>query len=124
MPIALLEALGYGLPVLASDIPANRAIGLSPADHVPVGNIGAWASAMEAKLAPRAEAARAGERARAAEIEAAFGWDRIADQTAAVYAAVVAGSRIVVDAGPRDRPETSDAGLRDAIKPAAERATG
>lgn len=124
MPIALLEALGYGLPVLASDIPANRAIGLSPADHVPVGNIGAWASAMEAKLAPRAEAARAGERARAAEIEAAFGWDRIADQTAAVYAAVVAGSRIVVDAGPRDRPETGDAGLRDAIKPAAERATG
>ena len=32
LPIAMLEALSYGLPVLASDIPANVEVGL-PSEH-------------------------------------------------------------------------------------------
>jgi glycosyltransferase involved in cell wall biosynthesis len=43
LPIALLEALSYGLPVLASDIPANLEV-LLPADqYFPLGNIEALA---------------------------------------------------------------------------------
>lgn len=39
LPIAMLEALGYGLPVLASDIPANIEVGLSAEHYFPLGNI-------------------------------------------------------------------------------------
>ncbi|MEY3758733.1 MAG: hypothetical protein RIR39_224 [Pseudomonadota bacterium] len=39
LPIALLEALSYGLPVLASDIPANLEIGLSAEHYFPLGDI-------------------------------------------------------------------------------------
>lgn len=39
LPIALLEALSYGLPVLASDIPANLEVGLSPEYYFPLGGI-------------------------------------------------------------------------------------
>ena len=51
MPIALLEALGYGLPVLASDIAANLALDLGPDAYVPLGDTDALAGAMRAKLA-------------------------------------------------------------------------
>lgn len=39
LPIALLEALSYGLPVLASDIPANLEVGLSAEHYFPLGDI-------------------------------------------------------------------------------------
>ena len=58
---------------------------------------------MSAKLTPRTDAARADERAGAARIEAAFGWDRIADRTADVYAAVIARSGMAVDAGASEK---------------------
>jgi glycosyltransferase involved in cell wall biosynthesis len=38
MPLALLEAMSYGLPILASDIPANKAVNLPPESYFPVGN--------------------------------------------------------------------------------------
>ena len=43
LPIALLEALSYGLPVLASDIPANVEIGLPLKQYFPLGDIDALA---------------------------------------------------------------------------------
>lgn len=46
LPIALLEALSYGLPVLASDIPANLAVGLEPKDYFPLGDVPAMARAL------------------------------------------------------------------------------
>ena len=35
----MLEALSYGLPVLASDIPPNREIGLNAESYYAVGNV-------------------------------------------------------------------------------------
>ena len=43
LPIALLEALSFGLPVLASDIPANLEVGLSAEHYFPLGEIEALA---------------------------------------------------------------------------------
>jgi glycosyltransferase involved in cell wall biosynthesis len=43
LPIALLEALSFGLPVLASDIPANLEVGLSAKHYFPLGEIEALA---------------------------------------------------------------------------------
>lgn len=39
LPIALLEALSYGLPVLASDIPANREVGLAEEQYFALGDV-------------------------------------------------------------------------------------
>ena len=39
LPIALLEALSYGLPVVVSDIPANAEVGLASGCYFPVGNV-------------------------------------------------------------------------------------
>lgn len=38
LPIALLEALSYGLPCIASDIPANRELDLGQSRYFPVGD--------------------------------------------------------------------------------------
>jgi glycosyltransferase involved in cell wall biosynthesis len=47
LPIAILEALSYGLSVIASDIPANIEVGL-PADHYfPLGDTKALAKRLQ-----------------------------------------------------------------------------
>lgn len=43
LPIAMLEALSYGLPVIASDIPANLEVGLPSEHYFPLGDVGALA---------------------------------------------------------------------------------
>ncbi|WP_244494343.1 MULTISPECIES: glycosyltransferase family 4 protein [unclassified Ensifer] len=88
MPIALLEAMAYGLPVLASDIVANVELGLASDEYFPLGDVEALASAMTAKLAnPPSESEM---RARAAHAEAAYSWTSVAEKTVAVYSALVA----------------------------------
>ncbi|WP_373991136.1 glycosyltransferase family 4 protein [Duganella sp. BuS-21] len=47
LPIALLEALSYGLPVIASDIPANLEVGLSQEHYVPLGDVDALAERLK-----------------------------------------------------------------------------
>lgn len=48
-PLVLLEAMGYGLPLVVSDIPATHLLTL-PADvYVPVGNVGALEKAIACK---------------------------------------------------------------------------
>jgi glycosyltransferase involved in cell wall biosynthesis len=44
LPIALMEALSYGLPVVASDIPAHLEIGLDDAHYFPLGDVSALAN--------------------------------------------------------------------------------
>jgi glycosyltransferase involved in cell wall biosynthesis len=88
LPIALLEALSYGLPVLASDIPAHTEIGLEPGAYFRLGDVEALAAGL-ARLAaaPRDAAAREERRA---FVSNRYDWDKIAVQTAEVYRRVAA----------------------------------
>lgn len=83
MPIALMEAMGYGLPVLASNITANLEVALPEDDYFPLGDTPALAQQMSAKLDKPFSAEQAAKQS--AEIAATYGWSGIADQTLAVY---------------------------------------
>ncbi|MFH1817373.1 MAG: glycosyltransferase family 4 protein [Pseudomonadota bacterium] len=86
LPIAMLEALSYGLPVVASNIPANLEVGL-PADHYfPLGDI----DALAARLTTFAERPLSQEmrESRRAWVSERFDWRDIARRTMAVYRAV------------------------------------
>lgn len=83
MPIAMMEAMGYGLPVLASDITANLEVGLPEADYFPLGDMQALAKQMAEKLDQPFSAEQAAEQS--AEIAKNYSWSGIADQTLAVY---------------------------------------
>lgn len=47
LPIVLLEALSYGLPVIASDLPAHQEIGLEAKHYFPLGDVPALAARLE-----------------------------------------------------------------------------
>lgn len=83
MPIAMMEAMGYGLPVLASNITANLEVGLPEGDYFPLGNTQALAMQMAVKLDQPLSSKQA--EAQSAEVAATYGWSGIADQTLAVY---------------------------------------
>lgn len=80
LPIALLEAMVLGTPVLASDIPANREMGLDEASYFPVGDT----QSLTARLRDLA-AATPQERAllarRLRDACGRFNWDTIAEST-------------------------------------------
>ncbi len=83
LPIALLEALSFGLPVIASDIPANLEIGLEKDRYFPLGEIGALAALLrKAAEQPFTEEQRQAQRA---WVQERYDWERIAQQTYATY---------------------------------------
>jgi glycosyltransferase involved in cell wall biosynthesis len=87
LPIALLEALTYGLPVLASAIPANLEIGLPASSYFPVGDINALAASLSRfAQSPVDEGARQSRRRWVTEH---YDWSRIAQQTYALYGRVI-----------------------------------
>ncbi len=75
-PLVLLEAMSYGLPVLASDIPASHLVSLDADDYFPRGN----AKALAAKIGERLAHPKNPE-----YDLAGHDWDTIAGKTAAVY---------------------------------------
>lgn len=87
LPIALLEALSYGLPVVASDITANAEIGLPGSSYFPVGNINALADRLQ-EHAGRPDSSEERQR-RIRWVLDRYNWQRIACQTVEVYESVV-----------------------------------
>jgi glycosyltransferase involved in cell wall biosynthesis len=87
LPIALLEALSFGLPVLASDIAANLEVGLDADSYFPMGNVDALAAALTRSIAaPLSEEERGQRRARVTQ---AYNWDKVAVRTLEVYRSVL-----------------------------------
>ncbi len=89
LPIALLEALSYGLPVLASDIPANLEVGL-PRDHYfELGNRDELANKI-LTFSSR-EVDRQMRDKLKGFIASRYCWDNVASETVSAYQAALAG---------------------------------
>lgn len=81
LPIALLEAMSYRLPVVVSDIPANKEIGLSDECYFECGNIN--------QLADRINTIIQTPLHRIDYNMTKYNWDDIANQTMEVYNSVI-----------------------------------
>lgn len=77
LPIALLEAMSYGLPVVVSDIPANLEVGLSSGCYFHCGDVEA--------LAARLQKVIGGREYRVEYDMEPYDWDRIAGRVMDVY---------------------------------------
>ena len=77
LPIVLLEALSYRLPVLVSNIPANRLACLDASDFFVTGNIGSLEERLSCKLE--------GEMEERHYDLSPYNWDYIASQVDSVY---------------------------------------
>ena len=87
LPLALLEAMSYGLPCIASDIPANRAVRLGAERYFEPGDIAVLAEKIRANM----ETPMSGpeKEDQVGRIRKEFNWTNIADQTLAIYADVL-----------------------------------
>jgi glycosyltransferase involved in cell wall biosynthesis len=87
LSIALLEALSFGLPVVASDIPGNRAAGLDLESYFQLGDVERLAELL-ASTASRPITAQDRERRRAF-VTKHFDWDEAAADTLDTYRQVM-----------------------------------
>lgn len=83
LPIALLEALSYGLDVLVSDIPANLEVSLDGNDYFQTRSIDILSKKLEQKLTNKSAKSNS-EKA----INQRYDWQKIASQTLYVYEAL------------------------------------
>lgn len=81
LPIALLEAMSYKLPVIVSDIPANLEVGLNDNCYFPVDN--------EYELTKKIDSFLTKECIDLDYIMDKYNWDFISDQVIAVYKKII-----------------------------------
>jgi glycosyltransferase involved in cell wall biosynthesis/peptidoglycan/xylan/chitin deacetylase (PgdA/CDA1 family) len=93
LSVALLEALAYGLPVVASDIPENRELVDECGGFLfRLDDVEDLRRVLRSIAASPQEAHRVGESARR-QVQALFDWERIAGVTEEFYGSVMTGSR-------------------------------
>lgn len=86
LPIALLEALSYGLPVIASNIPANLEVGLPDNSYFPLGDVFALKNKLLALPKTKVDD-KVREQIRN-NIKERYNWESIAKRTLNVYEGV------------------------------------
>lgn len=82
LPIALLEAMSYSVPVIVSDIPANLEVGLEQKDYFPMGDVDALADKLKALIAEHYQPMHYDM--------SKYNWDKIAQQVAEIYKGLAA----------------------------------
>lgn len=85
LPIALLEAMSYRLPVVVSDIPANLEVGLGADCYFPCGNVDLLSARLESVLSKPLQ--------RIEYDMKQYDWDRIASEVKEVYQELMVVSR-------------------------------
>lgn len=83
LPISLLEALSFGLRCVASDIPANLAVGMPASNYFPLGSITDLVAVLDRKLSMEWTPAHRQETR--AWVSSHFNWQDIAKTTTEVY---------------------------------------
>jgi glycosyltransferase involved in cell wall biosynthesis len=83
LPIALLEALSFGLPVIASDIPANVEVKCSNITYFPLGDIRVLEKLLQTRAMSSVTLAQVAEVRK--NVAKKYCWNTIAAQTRAAY---------------------------------------
>jgi len=89
LPIVLLEAMSYGKLIVASDILANRSLGLPEECYVPLGDVEQIARRLEIAM----DQYDAGTKPDWSAYLGRYDWSNIADETKAIYRKVSNGSK-------------------------------
>jgi glycosyltransferase involved in cell wall biosynthesis len=86
LPIAILEAMSYGLPILASDIPANREVACSTTRYFPLGNVTVLAEMLNHSAKVEMQSKRRDNTRRL--ILRKYQWSDVARKTHALYESI------------------------------------
>lgn len=104
LPIVMLEAISHGIPVIASDIAANREVQCEAVRHYPLGDVEALAQCLRDARAGCSDAQRAAAKNL---IRTRYHWPDLARRTVAVYAHARFGERAAALASSIDTLQAS-----------------